>query len=271
MIAPANVPGLDDELRQRLQEAGVNPDAFGDPGEAWQHLHDRFGTRATLLDRYSLEAAARAIPVESLSDDDRARLTMEVIEAHWGEFEIVGGSDRTVRDPIDVVDYNPQWPAQFAVWRDRLAAALGPTAKRIEHVGSTSVPGLPAKPVIDIQVTVADMTDEAAYAPAIDALGVALRSRDTEHRYFRPAGDLPRDVQIHVCDAGSDWARAHLLLRDYLRTHAEAAHAYARMKHHAAARYPNDRIAYNEAKTNFILDQLEQAEQWAAETSWRSE
>ena len=262
---------LEDDLRRRLRDAGVNPDAFGDPGEAWQRLHDRFGTRATLLDRYSLEAAARGIAVDVLDPDLKERLTLEVIEAHWGEFEIVGGSDRSVSDPIEVVEYNLEWPAQFAVWRDRLAAALGPSAKRIEHVGSTSVPGLAAKPVIDIQISVPDMTDEAAYAPAIDALGVALRSRDTEHRYFRPAGDLPRDVQIHVCDAGSDWARAHLLFRDYLRTHAEAARAYAQMKRGAAARYPNDRIAYNEAKTNFILDQLEQAERWAAETGWRSE
>ncbi|HEY5519884.1 MAG TPA: hypothetical protein VIK08_04435, partial [Candidatus Limnocylindrales bacterium] len=101
---------LDDELRRRLRYAGVNPDGFGDAGEAWQRLHDRLGTRATLLDRYSLEAAARAIPVDSLSDADRARLSMEVLEAHWGDFEIVGGSDRIVRDPIDVVDYNPEWP-----------------------------------------------------------------------------------------------------------------------------------------------------------------
>ncbi|HEY5489428.1 MAG TPA: GrpB family protein [Candidatus Limnocylindrales bacterium] len=262
---------MDKALKDKLRAVGLDEGSFGDPAEAWQRLHDRFGTRATLLDRYSLEAAARAIPVESLVDDDRARLTMEVIEAHWGEFEIVGGSDRIVSDPIEVVEYNPEWPAQFAAWRDRLATALGPTAKRIDHVGSTSVPGLAAKPIIDIQISVIDVTDEAAYAPAIDALGAALRSRDIEHRYFRPAGERPRDVQIHVCDAGSDWARAHLLFRDYLRTHAAPARAYAEMKRGAAARYPRDRIAYNETKTDFILDQLEQAERWAADTGWRSE
>jgi GrpB-like predicted nucleotidyltransferase (UPF0157 family) len=262
---------MDEGLKDKLRAVGLDEGSFGDPAEAWQRLHDRFGTRATLLDRYSLEAAARAIAVAGLDPDLKARLTLETIEAHWGGFEIVGGSDRSVSDPIEVVEYNPEWPAQFAAWRDRLAAALGPTAIRIEHVGSTSVPGLPAKPVIDIQVSVPDMTDEAAYAPAIDALGVALRSRDTEHRYFRPAGDRPRDVQIHVCDAGSDWARAHLLFRDYLRTHAEAARAYAGMKRDAAARYPNDRIGYNEAKTDFILDKLEQAESWASATGWRSE
>ena len=260
---------LDDELRRRLREAGVDPDAFGDPGQAWRRLHARFGTRATLLDRYSLEAAARAIPIDSLSDADRAGLSREVIETHWDEFEVIGGSDRTVDDPIEVVDYDPEWPAQFAAWRDRLAAALGPTAQRIDHVGSTSVPGLAAKPIIDVQVRVLDMTNEAVYAPAIEALGVALRSRDSEHRYFRPAGDRPRDVQIHVCDSGSDWARAHLLFRDYLRTHPDAARAYAAMKRDAAARFPRDRIAYNEAKTNFILDQVEQAERWAEETGWR--
>ena len=259
---------MDDELVEKLRTVGLDPDSFGDPAGAWHRLHDHFGTRATLLDRYALEAVARGIPVDQLSVEERDGLTLETIEAHWSEFEIVGGSDRTVSDPIEVVDYDPAWPAQFEAWRARLAPALGSAVVRIEHVGSTSVPGLAAKPIVDIQVSAAKVDDEASYAPAIEALGVALRSRDSEHRYFRPAGNRKRDVQIHVTQAGTAWERTHLLFRDYMRSHPDAARAYAEMKRAAASRYTDDRIAYNESKTDFILDHLELAEAWAAETSW---
>jgi GrpB-like predicted nucleotidyltransferase (UPF0157 family) len=127
---------------------------------------------------------------------------------------------------------------------------------------------LPAKPVIDVQVSVTDVADEGVYVPQIEACRVALRSRDDVHRYFRPAGSLPRDVQIHVCNVDSEWERVHLLFRDYLRAHDDAAAAYAAMKRDRAARYRDDRIAYNEAKTEFILGQLELAERWARDIGW---
>ena len=173
-----------------------------------------------------------------------------------------------MRDPVEVVDYDPLWPARFEDWRSRLAGALGPTAIRIDHVGSTSVPGLSAKPVIDIQISVPDVSDESSFVPHIEAAGVALRSREVGHRYFRPAGDRPREVQIHVCEAGSDWERVHVLFRDYLRSHPDAARDYAAMKRRVAAAYRDDRIAYNEAKTDFILDHIERAQVWAADTGW---
>jgi GrpB-like predicted nucleotidyltransferase (UPF0157 family) len=140
---------------------------------------------------------------------------------------------------------------------------LGDRATRIEHVGSTAVPGLAAKPIIDIQVSVEDIDDEAAYVPAIERVGIAFRARDREHRYFRPGGDRPRDVQVHVCGAGSEWERVHVLFRDFLRADAAAREAYRLLKLDLAARYRDDRIAYNEAKTSFILNALERAEAWA--------
>lgn len=259
---------MDDALVGKLQEVGLSATDFGDPAAAWRRLHDRFGTRATLLDRYALEAAARGMAVSDLGDDVRQRLTLEVLATHTPGFEIVGGSDRVRRDPVKVVDYDPAWPSRFEAWRDRLAAALGSTARRIDHVGSTAVPGLPAKPVIDVQVSVPDIHDEAIYVPAIERVGIAFRSRDAEHRYFRPSGDRPREVQVHVCAAGSRWERVHLLFRDYLRAHPQAADAYAEMKRELAGRHRDDRIAYNEAKTEFILDQLERAEEWADRVRW---
>jgi GrpB-like predicted nucleotidyltransferase (UPF0157 family) len=146
---------------------------------------------------------------------------------------------------------------------------LGEAAVRIEHAGATAVPGLLAKPVIDIQVSVCDVEDEASYVPPIEDLGVPLRLREPGHRYFRPAGDQPRAVQIHVCGVGGEWERDHLLFRDYLRADPEARDAYARLKRDLADRYRDDRLAYNEAKTGFILDTLSEAYSWAERTGWK--
>jgi GrpB-like predicted nucleotidyltransferase (UPF0157 family) len=260
---------MDEVLAVRLREVGLDPANFGDPSSAWSRLHDRFGVRATLLDRYALEAVSRGVTVEELDAKLRDRLAREVLATHLPGFEVVRGSDRLQRDPVEVVAYDAAWPARFAAWRDRLAGALGATAVRIDHVGSTAVPELAAKPVIDVQVGVPDVEDEAAFVPAIERIGVALRSREIGHRYFRPAGDRPRDVQIHVCPAGSDWERRHLLFRDFLRADAPTRDAYSVLKVELARRYRDDRIAYNEAKTSFILDAMERAERWATDTGWR--
>ena len=172
-------------------------------------------------------------------------------------------------DPVEVVPYDPAWPAAFAGWRDCLTAALGATARRVEHIGSTAVPGLAAKPVLDIQVAVPEVTDEMAFRPALEGLGLPLRAREPGHRYFRPPRGRPREVQVHVCDAGGSWERAHLLFRDYLRSHPGAREAYSALKRDLAAGFRGDRWAYNEAKTGFILDALLEAEEWATAAGWR--
>lgn len=256
------------ELGVRLRAVGVDPRHLGDPAVAWMRLHDTFGRRATLLDRYALEAAARGVAVDELDPDLRQRLTMEVLGVHDPRFELVPGSERVQRDPVLVMPYDPQWPARFAGWRQRLAGELGSMALRIEHIGSTSVPGLAAKPVVDILVSVADVEDEASFVPAVERAGVSLRSRETGHRYFRPALDRPRDVQVHVWSAASAGEREHLLFRDFLRADAAVREAYAELKRSVAERYRDDRIAYSEAKTAFILDALERAEAWAAANGW---
>jgi GrpB-like predicted nucleotidyltransferase (UPF0157 family) len=251
---------LDATLRDRLTTVGLDPANFGDPHQAWRRLHDRFGRRATLVDRYALEAASRRLRPEDLDSDERARLTREVLSVQYPELEFTLASARPVADPVEIAAYSRAWPSAFEMWRARLAAALGDAALRIEHVGSTAVPELAAKPIIDVQISVADVEEEEAYVPAIEALGVALRFREPGHRYFRPAGDHPRTVQIHVCDAGGAWERERLLFRDYLRAHPAMREAYAQLKHDLARRYRNDRLAYNEAKTAFILDVLGEAE-----------
>jgi GrpB-like predicted nucleotidyltransferase (UPF0157 family) len=260
---------LDPVLARRLAEAGVDPADIGDPGEAWRRLRDRFGRRATLLDRYALEAVSRGVTPAQLSRDERARLAREVLVVQYPGLELTATSGRSAADPVEVVPYDERWPGLFARWRQRLEKALGGAAARIEHVGSTAVPGLPAKPVVDVLVGIADVENEDAYVPAIESLEVALRSREPGHRYFRPAGDRPRIVQIHVCNAGGEWERERLLFRDYLRADGAAREAYARLKQELADSYRDDRLAYNEGKTAFILDTLEEAEAWGRRTGWR--
>ena len=130
------------------------------------------------------------------------------------------------------------------------------------------MPGLAAKPVVDVQVSVPDVTDEASFLPAFESLGLPLRTSEPGHRYFRPPRGRPREVQVHVCDAGGSWERVHPLFRDYLRADPGAREAYAALKRGLAEMYRDDRIAYSEAKTDFILDALEAAEAWAKATGW---
>lgn len=258
---------VDPALADRLQQVGLDPAAFGDPGDAWQRLHERFGRRITLIDRYALEAAHHGIQPHQLDAETRARLQAETLRAQFPDMEFTSGSERT-GETIEVAAYDEQWPARFAEWRARLAAELGPVAIRIEHVGSTAVPGLAAKAIIDILISVAHTGDEEAYVPAIERTGLQLRLREPGHRYFRPPPDRPRDVHIHACEARSAWERNHLLFRDYLRAHPAARDSYADLKQELAERYPDDRLAYTDAKSAFILDSLEAAREWAVRTGW---
>ena len=135
-------------------------------------------------------------------------------------------------------------------------------------MGSTSVPGLAAKPITDIQVSVADLGGEPSYVPPLQAIGLVLRSRDELHRFFRPPAGQPHEVHVHVCAAGGQWERDHLLFRDYLRAHPAACLRYAEAKRASVRRWSDDGWAYTEAKTGVILDVLEQAEDWAVATNW---
>lgn len=253
---------LDPMLADRLRAIGLDPLSFGDPGRAWRRLRDRFGARITLIDRYSLEAAHRRTQADELDDELRARLRAETLRAQFPAMEFTAGSQRA-DGPIEVVPYDSRWPARFLAWRNRLAAALGSAAIRIEHVGSTAVPGLAAKPVVDIQVSVGDPETEADYVAAVEGTGLQLRAREPGHRYFRPPPDRPREVHVHVCAAGSTWERNHLLFRDYLLAHPATRDAYADLKWTLAQRYADDRLAYTDAKTAFILDTLDAASTWA--------
>ncbi|GAA2610640.1 hypothetical protein GCM10010399_46910 [Dactylosporangium fulvum] len=174
--------------------------------------------------------------------------------------------------PLDLVDYDQSWPAKFAYYRDELADALGPVALRIEHIGSTAVPGLAAKNVIDILVVVADEHDQEVYRPGVESTGMALAHRDAAARwsFFRPATP-PRTRHVHVTSSGSSHERVQLLFVDFLRAHDLAVDAYAQVKRRLAIRFADDREGYTRAKTDFIFDMLDRAEQWADQYGWTVE
>jgi GrpB-like predicted nucleotidyltransferase (UPF0157 family) len=264
--ARAPDPGtLPPGLANRLTAAGISD--LSDPVAAWCRLREAEGPRATGIDLYWLAARGRGLAPGELPRAERAGLAAAVFPVLFPGFGAIAEADRG-REPIEIVPWDPGWPARYARWRERITAALGATALRTEHVGSTSVPGLDAKPVIDIQVSVADIGDEARYAGRLAAAGLQLRSRDSLHRFFRPFPDRPRDAHLHVCQAGGAWERDHLLFRDYLRAHPAACQRYLAGKRAAAATWRDDRFAYTEAKTGVILDILGEAETWARRTGW---
>jgi GrpB-like predicted nucleotidyltransferase (UPF0157 family) len=262
-----NQPGpaapVGDAAARTLAVAGI--DDHADPVQAWRRLREVEGRRATLIDLYQLVAASQGMAAHQLPTEQRRRLAEFAVSQDWPGFSISTGSDRGP-DPIEVLEYDPGWPGRYELWRQRLTSALSTAAVRMEHVGSTAVPGLPAKPVIDIQISVTDLRDEPRYAPQLETAGVQLRSRDELHRYFRPFPGRPREVHVHVCQVGGTWEREHLLFRDYLRAHPAARDAYAEAKKAAARAWQDDRWAYTEAKTGIILDILDAAEQWAQQT-----
>jgi GrpB-like predicted nucleotidyltransferase (UPF0157 family) len=248
-------------LSKRLSRAGVAPDT--DPVITWVRLHEVEGRRATVIDLYRLVSEPRGLAPHELSLVERKRLSRAIAPTFWPGFQVTDGSERF--DPIKVVAYDEEWPARFESWRELIATALKHAALRIDHVGSTSVPGLSAKPIVDVQVSVADMSDEEDYVPKLERLGVQLRSRDDLHRYFRPFADRPRDVHIHVCPAGSVWEREHLLFRDYLRATPAAREVYTEAKREASRVWSDDGWAYTDAKSEVILDILKEAERWASD------
>lgn len=201
-------------------------------------------------------------PGERLPSEAEVQRRVAEIRARIGDgrSELVGTSDP---EPIALADASDEWPRLFEQMRSRLAELLG-DAVRIEHVGSTSIRGIAAKPIIDIQVSVPDIADEPRFVPAIESLGLMLRMREPDlgHLYFR---NNPRTVQVHVCQIGSKWERVHLLFRDYLRAHPERARQYEELKRAAADAYREDRIAYTEAKGPLIESVVAAAEEWARE------
>jgi len=162
------------------------------------------------------------------------------------------------------VAYDPAWPGAFAEEAAALGAALDDSLVRAHHIGSTAVPGLAAKPVIDICLEVRDLTQLDESDGAMRSLGYVPRGEfGIPGRRYYPKGGENRTHHVHAFVAGDPHVNRHLAFRDYLRAHPSAAGAYAAIKAEGSARYLHDSEGYQEHKHAFITETMERALAWA--------
>lgn len=165
-------------------------------------------------------------------------------DAHLDQV-LIGGREKC---SIVIADYDPEWPERFEFERDRVRRVLGSTAVRIEHIGSTSVPGLAAKPIVDLLVTVAD-TEDPSVVTALEGAGYALRVREPGHRMFRTP---ERDVHVHVWRDSDPEVERYLCFRDRLRANPDDRLVYESLKRELAHREWDDMNDYADAKGELI-------------------
>lgn len=196
---------------------------------------------------------AQSTPHTEVASDNRAPMTEEQILAS----SVVPPTPLVGR--IRLEEYNPDWPRLFEREANRIRAALGDRALQVEHAGSTSVPGLAAKPLIDIVLVVPNSADEAAYVPALEAAGYTLTIREPdwyEHRLFKGPDT---NVNVHTFSTGCPEIERMLLFRDWLRTHPDDRERYERTKRELATQDWKYVQNYADAKTALVEDILARA------------
>jgi GrpB-like predicted nucleotidyltransferase (UPF0157 family) len=180
-----------------------------------------------------------------ISDEDLQRSSVRELKPH--------------NAAITLSDYDPEWPQLFTREDDRIRATLGATALQVEHVGSTSVPGLIAKPIIDIVLVVPDSADEASYLPAMHEAGYVLNIREPdwfEHRLFKGPDT---NINLHVFTVGAVEIDRMLLFRDWLRNSDADRAYYAQTKRELASRTWRHVQHYADAKTAVIAEIVDRA------------
>lgn len=267
-----------DLLVEYLEERPENPREFLNAHLLEAGLGDASTSSAAIADDETLDEAFGAgslvlavafaqLKIEGHLDDDLRRQALAVANARRrlfpseqldmvravlrartevSEVELVGGVEQR---ELVLAEYDPAWTARFAAHRERLAAAVGEVALSIDHIGSTSVPELAAKPIIDVLLVVPDLTEEEAYLPALEAAGYELRVREPEHRMVRTP---ERDVHVHVLEADDPGIDEYLALRDRLRSVVSDRKLYEATKRELVARGFTDMNAYAEAKGEVI-------------------
>jgi GrpB-like predicted nucleotidyltransferase (UPF0157 family) len=173
--------------------------------------------------------------------------------------KVVIGGPQPLTAPIEIQNYDPAWPELYAREAARVRRVLGDRVMRLEHAGSTSVPGLPAKPIIDIVLEVPDSADEPAYAPALEAVGYMLRIREPdwfEHRLFKGPDT---NVNLHTFSAGCPETDRMLLLRDWLRANAADRDYYHATKRELARRDWKYMQQYADAKSDVVAEIMARA------------
>ena len=177
----------------------------------------------------------------------------QILAVHVGEL-------KPLTQPIQLVDYDPTWPHLFAREAERVCVALGDRVLLLEHVGSTSVPGLAAKPKIDMLLVVANSAAEAAYVPALEAAGYRLHVREPdwyEHRLFKGPDT---DINLHVFTVGCEEIDRMLCFRNWLRAHDADRELYQRTKQALVQREWKYVQNYADAKTAVVREILARAQ-----------
>lgn len=167
-------------------------------------------------------------------------------------------------EQVHIVAYDPRWPALFGEECGRIEEVIGRWLTGTEHVGSTAVPDLDAKPVIDVMAGLESMSDADCCVKPLISLGYSYWEEGAEphHRLFAKFVDdewTARTHNLHLVEAGGWYWRERLLFRDYLRTDSATAHEYVRLKHELAQRFRDDREAYTAAKKEFVAGVVEKA------------
>jgi GrpB-like predicted nucleotidyltransferase (UPF0157 family) len=221
-----------------------------------------------ISERHNLRAENLEDTVHSPMDEERGDQPTPLSEKYLREHTV--GELKPLSAPICLMDYDPQWPRKFQDEAQRIQIAVGELALRIEHVGSTSVPDLSAKPIIDIVLIVPDSANEKEYAAALEKAGYQLHIREPgwyEHRMFRGPGNC---ANLHVFSAGCPEIDRMLAFRDWLRTSKVDRELYALSKRALAQqewKYAQD---YADAKTAVIQEIMSRAQRAAiAETGER--
>ena len=177
----------------------------------------------------------------------------QILAVHVGEI-------KPLNQPIQLVDYDPTWPHLFVREAERVRAVLGSQVLQLEHVGSTSVPGLAAKPKIDILLVVANAADEAAYVPALTAAGYQLHIREPDWYEHRLLKGPDTDLNLHVFTIGCEEIDRMVRFRNWLRTHDADRELYQRTKQELAQRNWKYTQNYADAKTAVVREILARAQ-----------
>jgi len=160
-----------------------------------------------------------------------------------------------MRRPIEIAEYNPRWPLYYEEDKAEILRVIGDKVQAIEHVGSTAVPGLGAKPIIDIMVAIGHLSEAQACIKPLRSIDYQYVPKYEEfipeRRYFH-GGPPERHRHLHMVERTSDFWTRHLLFRDYLRAHPEVARQYQELKEELAAEHGSDMEGYTDAKTSFI-------------------
>jgi GrpB-like predicted nucleotidyltransferase (UPF0157 family) len=168
------------------------------------------------------------------------------------------------RAPVEVFDHDPQWPKMFDREKTLILNALGNKVISIEHIGSTSVPGLGAKPIIDIMVSVRVLSDAKRCIRPLESIGYEYvpeyEDSIPERRYFRKGPNKPnKHYHLHMVEYDGELWKRYLLFRDYLRTHPQTASEYFKLKKRLAVKYRLNREGYTDAKASFVASVISKA------------